>query len=81
MRWKRTLILGVWLFAVGAWAALAVFYFVTTPSISDWTMAVAVVAVATEIAFWATAAMLGLSVWEGRKAIWRFITRPFRASR
>ena len=77
MAWKKLVLAIVWIAALASWGALAAFYF-TDPSLGAWAAAVTGVAVLTEIAFWTTAAVLGITLWEGRKAIWRFVTRPFR---
>lgn len=77
MEWKKLVLAMVWTAALAAWGALAAFYF-TDPSLKEWAAAVTGVAVLTEIAFWATAGVLGITLWESRKAIWRFMTRPFR---
>ncbi|WDI32266.1 hypothetical protein PUV54_03555 [Hyphococcus flavus] len=77
MSWKKLALLAVWGVAIAAWVGLAVFY-TTDPSTTAWTIGVAIGAVLLEVAFWSTAAILGLSLWESRKAVWRFLTRPFR---
>ncbi len=77
MAWKKVIVGAVWIVALAGYAALAVFYF-TDPTRNEWIAAVTGVALLTEIAFWVTAAILGITVWESRKAIWRFLARPFR---
>jgi hypothetical protein len=77
--WKKTALALVWGLALAGWMALVGIY-LTDPSLAEWTAAVATVAVMTEIAFWVTAGVLGVTIVESRKAIWRFVTRPFRRS-
>lgn len=77
MKLKKVIVAGVWLLAVAIWAGIAAFYF-TEPSVKEWTIAVAVGAVALEVAFWTTAAILGITIVQSRKAVFRFLTRPFR---
>ncbi len=79
MAWKKLVLAVVWGGALIGWAALVAFHF-TDPSAKWWTAAVAGVAVLTEIAFWTTAALLGVSLWESRKKVFRFLTQPFRRS-
>ena len=70
--------LGVaWGVAAIGWAALVGFYF-TEPSVKAWTIAVTGAAILTEIAFWTTAALMGITLWESRKSVFRFLLRPFR---
>jgi hypothetical protein len=78
MRWKNAVLFLVWGLAAAAWAGLAAFH-ATDPALKEWAIAVTIVAVATEAAFWTTAALLGLTLWESRKAVWRFLTRPLRS--
>ncbi len=77
MAWKKLIVGGVWSAALLGWAALFIFK-TTDPTIKEWTMAVTGTALLTEIAFWATAAVLGLTLWESRKAVFRTLLRPFR---
>lgn len=80
MKWKKAVLALVWGLTAAAWAGLAAFH-TTDPELKEWTLAVSIVAIATEAAFWTTAALLGLTLWESRKAAWRFLTRPFRPER
>lgn len=80
MSWKKMLVGLVWAVAVASWVAVTAFYF-TGPSLKEWTVAVTAAAVLSEIAFWTTAAVLGITLWESRKAVFRFLTRPFRRNR
>jgi hypothetical protein len=60
-----------------AWTAVGV-GFVLRVDVTTWTILVVIAAFASEALIWCTAAMLGLTVFEARRAIWRFLTRPFR---
>ena len=80
MSWKTVVIGFVWGAALLAWGGLAGLY-LTEPSVQVWAVGVTVDAVVTEIAFWTTAAVLGLSILESRKAAVRFVTQLFRGRR
>ena len=45
-----------------------------------WTILVTIAAFATEAFIWCLAAMLGLSVFDARRKIWRWMTTPLRRS-
>jgi hypothetical protein len=60
-----------------AWSAVGV-GFVLRVDAATWTILVVIAAFASEALVWCVAAMLGLSVFEARRAIWRRITRLFR---
>ena len=77
MGWKKLILCLVWGAALIAWLGLIPLY-ATDPSVKMWAAGVTVVAIATEVAFWTTAALLGVTIWESRKTVWRFLTRPFR---
>jgi len=77
MAWKKWALGAAWCAAAIGWAALVGFYF-TDPSAIAWTIAVTGAAILTEIAFWSTAAILGITLWETRKSVFRFLSRPFR---
>jgi len=77
MTWKKMALSIVWGVTILAWAALIAFYF-SDAAIRDWTIAVTGVAVLTEIAFWTTAAILGLTIWESRKKVFGLLSRPLR---
>lgn len=79
MNWKKTALFLVW-GLVAAGAAFLVGLYFAEPTKAEWIAAVTAVAVMTEIAFWVTAGVLGVTVIESRKAIWRFLSRPFRRS-
>lgn len=80
MALKKLMIALVWALAAAAGIGLFVFY-LTGPSTKEWAIGVAVFAVSLEIAFWTTAALLGLTLWESRKRVARFITAPFQQRR
>jgi hypothetical protein len=59
---------------VGAWVAVGVGFAVHV-DIRTWTILVTVAAVATELVFWCAALMLGVTVFEARRKIWRAAKR------
>lgn len=59
--------------AVAAWVSLGIGLYLDVGRGTRLTLAI-VAAVATEALFWTTAALLGVSVVEARKRIWRRIT-------
>ena len=59
--------------AVAAWISLGIGLYLDVERGTRLTLAI-VAAVATEALFWTTAALLGVSVVEARKRIWRKIT-------
>jgi hypothetical protein len=69
MHLKKLLLAFVWGAAVLVWAGILAYYFAADPSLKEWTIAVAVGAIALEIAFWTTAAVLGVTLWQSRKAV------------
>lgn len=75
---KRKLVAAVWSLAALAWVAIIGFKLFGDPSLKQWTIAVTAGALSLEVAFWITAAILGVSVWQGRKAVADFLMRPFR---
>ena len=76
MSWKNLALGVVWSLAIACWMGLFALK-LFDPSLETWTMAVTGAAIATEIAFWVTAAVLGVTILEGRKAAFRFLSRPF----
>ena len=62
---------------LAAWTAVGVGYLLHV-GVTTWTVLVVIAAVSSEALIWCLAAMLGLSVFEARRAIWRMLTRPFR---
>jgi len=77
MTWKKLAVSLVWGLAILAWAALFT-YRGTEPATRDWAIAVTGVAILTEVAFWSTAALLGLTIWESRKKVFEFLARSLR---
>ena len=75
---KKLIVTGVWLAVVGLWAGIGVYYVAAEPALKEWTIAVTAGAIGLEVAFWTTAAMLGVTMIESRKAVFRFLTKPFR---
>jgi hypothetical protein len=62
---------------LAAWAGVLAGYLLRV-DVATWTVLVVIAAFASEAFVWCLAAMLGLSIFEARRAIWRFLTRPFR---
>jgi hypothetical protein len=62
---------------LAAWTAVAI-AFVLRVDPRTWTILVVVAAFASEALVWCLAAMLGLSVFEARRSLWRVLTSPFR---
>ncbi len=77
MAWKKWVLGVAWCAAAIGWAALVAFYF-TEPSVKAWAVAVTGATILTEIAFWTTAALMGITLWESRKSVFRLLLRPFR---
>jgi hypothetical protein len=63
---------------VAAWVGLVVFYLLVKPSIAQWTVAVTAVALLTEGAMWVGAALIGATVLQKRREIWRAIVHGAR---
>ena len=59
------------------WIGIAGLYFMD-PTRNQWIIAVTIGAVSLELAIWVTALILGVTVFESRKRLWRFLTSPFR---
>ena len=77
---KRTLVALVWGVAAAIWIGIFVYKFAADPSLKEWTAAVVAGALSLEVAFWVTAAVLGISLLQSRKAVFSFLSRPFRRS-
>jgi hypothetical protein len=60
-----------------AWTAVGVAFLLRVDPVT-WTALVVIAAFATEALVWCVAAILGLSVFEARRTIWRVVSRPFR---
>ena len=67
----------IWSFVGLCWLSLVGIYFLD-PSIKVWTIAVTGVAIATEVGFWLTAGILGVTMWESRKHIFGFAAKKFK---
>jgi hypothetical protein len=75
---KKLIVAGVWLAVVALWIGIGVYYVAADPALKEWTIAVTAGAVGLEVAFWTTAAVLGVTLIESRKAVFRFLAKPFR---
>jgi hypothetical protein len=62
---------------LAAWAAVGAGFLLRVDPVT-WTVLVVIAAFASEALIWCLAAMLGLTVFEARRRIWRWMTRPFR---
>ena len=69
---KKLALVLIWAVAVISWLCLIGLGF-TDPSFEIWLAAVTIVAVLTEIAFWSTALIFGVSLWESRKKVYAFL--------
>jgi len=78
MTWKKTILSIIWGISILAWIALIIFKF-TEPNMKQWVVAVTGVAIMTEVAFWTTAALLGATLLESRKKVFRFLFRRSKA--
>lgn len=78
MSLKKLIVGLVWSAALAVWIGIGVYYLTAEPDLKEWTIAVTAGAIALELAFWTTAALLGLTLWQSRKAVARFLARPFR---
>ena len=67
----------IWGSVALSWAVLIGLFFFD-PDIKAWTIAVTGVAIITEIGFWLTAGLLGMTMWESRKRIFAMTLKPFR---
>ena len=77
MGWKKAVLALVWSIVALGVLALVGFYF-TGPDREAWFIAVTALALSAEVAFWVTAGLLGITVFESRKKIFRFLASPFR---
>jgi hypothetical protein len=78
MNAKKLIVACVWLAVLALWIGIGVYYVAADPALKEWTVAVTVGAIGLEVAFWTTAAILGVSLIESRKSVFRFLTKPFR---
>jgi len=79
MQKKSTVLKLIWGAVLVSWLLLIPLGF-SGPELKTWTIGVTIVAVVTEIAFWLTALLLGVGMWESRKRIMGAILSPFRKS-
>lgn len=75
---KKSILALVWGLAAAVWIGIFVYKFAADPSLKEWTIAVTGAALSLEVAFWVTAAVLGISLLQSRKAFFSFLSRPFR---
>lgn len=75
---KKSILALVWGLAAAVWIGIFVYKFAADPSLKEWTIAVTGAALSLEVAFWVTAAVLGISLLQSRKAFISFLSRPFR---
>lgn len=78
MSTKKAVVALVWGLAALVWVGVFVYRGVADPDIKEWTAAVVAGALSLEVAFWVTAAVLGISLLQSRKAVFGFLSRPFR---
>lgn len=78
MTFKKSVVAVVWGLAAALWIGVFVYKFAADPSTEQWTVAVVAGALSLEVAFWVTAAVLGISLLQSRKAFFGFLSRPFR---
>lgn len=74
--WKKLALYAVAVVLVVAWGGLVAGYFIGV-SKTMWLVLVTAAAIATEVAFWVVAAILGISVVQARGRIWAWLRRPF----
>lgn len=75
---KKAVVALVWGLSAAIWVGIFVYKGVADPSLKEWTIAVTGAALSLEVAFWVTAAVLGISLLQSRKAVFSFLSRPFR---
>jgi len=75
---KKLIVAIAWLAVLAVWVGIFGYKAAADPSIKDWTIAVTAGALTLEAAFWITAAALGITLLQSRKAVFRFLARPFR---
>jgi len=78
MRWKPLILAAAAATVVAAWATVTVTYFLGF-GVGRWTVVVTAACLATEAAFWVSAGVLGVTVLQARRDIWRWLTRPLRS--
>ncbi len=75
---KKTVVGLAWALVILVWIVIFGYKAVGDPSLKEWTIAVTAGALALEAAFWITAAALGITLLQSRKAVFRFLASPFR---
>ena len=75
---KKMIVALVWGLAAAVWIGIFIYKGVADPSLKEWSAAVIAGALSLEAAFWVTAAVLGISLLQSRKAFFGFLSRPFR---
>lgn len=78
---KKTIVAVVWGLAAAIWVGVFIYKGVADPNVQEWTAAVVAGALSLEVAFWVTAAVLGISLMQSRKAFFGYFTRAFRRGR
>lgn len=78
MRWRPLILATAGAIVVAAWITVAVTYFLGF-KVGAWTVVVTFACLATEAVFWVSAAVLGVTVIQARRDIWRWLTRPLRS--
>jgi hypothetical protein len=74
--WKKLALYAVAVALLLAWGGLLAGFAIGV-SKTVWFMLVTMAAIATEVAFWVVAAILGISVVQARGRIWAWLRRPF----
>jgi hypothetical protein len=78
---KKLIVAVAWLAVLGVWVGIFGYKAAADPTLKEWTVAVTGGALTLEAAFWITAAVLGITLFESRKAVFRFLTGPFQRKR
>lgn len=71
---RKLMLIAIWVSILIVWLGLVALGFMD-PTLDVWLVAVTGVAILTEIAFWTTALIFGVSLWESRKKVYAFIVR------
>lgn len=75
---KKMIVALVWGLAVALWIGIFIYKAVADPNLQEWTAVVVAGALSLEVAFWVTAAVLGITLLQSRKTVLGFLSRPFR---
>jgi hypothetical protein len=78
---KKLIVAIAWLAVLGVWIGIFGYKAVADPTLKEWTIAVPGGAPTPEAAVWITAAVLGITLFESRTAVFRFLTGPFQRKR